>query len=44
MSILTDYQISFGVQEIHGIDYKYMKSNEFILSNLIGEFMIMEKK
>ncbi|WP_156172839.1 hypothetical protein [Chryseobacterium lactis] len=43
MSILTDYQISFGVQEIHGIDYKYMKSNEFILSNLIGEFMTMRK-
>ncbi|BAP32838.1 organic solvent tolerance protein [Chryseobacterium sp. StRB126] len=43
MSILTDYQISFGIQKIHGRDYKFMKSNEFILSNLISEFSTMRK-
>lgn len=38
MSILADYKISFGVEKIHGINYKYMMSNEFILSNLISQF------
>lgn len=38
MGILTDYQISFGIQKIHGRDYKFMKSNEFILSNLISQY------
>ena len=43
MSIITDYKISFGVQEIHGRDYKFMKSNEFILSNLMSEYSTMRK-
>ncbi|MGG7551212.1 hypothetical protein ACQ7CX_11385 [Chryseobacterium arthrosphaerae] len=43
MSSIAEYEISFGVQEIHGKDYKFMKSNEFILSNLMSEYSTMRK-
>jgi len=43
MSSIAEYEISFGVQEIHGKDYKFMKSNEFILSNLMSEYNTMRK-
>lgn len=43
MSVLKQYQINFGIQKIHNTDYKFMESNNFILSNLINEFSTERK-
>lgn len=38
MSIITDYQISFGVRKIHNTNFKFISSNSPSLNVILFEF------